>query len=94
MDFRLRQTRDADHFVARTFALDDGQAGGGKSKQLGEESETGFVGRPFDRRRRQFDLELVTGQARHLVAGGTGLDADGQSGLRLGASLSGHRRYS
>ena len=94
MDFRLGQPRDADEFVAGARALDEGQTGRGKVEQLGEKGETGVVGLPLDRRRRQFDLELVTDQARHLVAGGAGLDADGQNGLRLGGRFTGHRRYS
>jgi len=94
MDFGLRQSSDADHFVARTVASDDGQTGRGKIKQLGEKFETGGVRFPFHRRRRQPDLERLTDQARHLVAGGPGLDTDGQSGLRLSGRLTGHRRYS
>jgi len=94
MNFVFGQTRDADDFVAGACALDDGQTGRGKIEQLGEKGETGIVGLPLDRRRRQFDLERVADQARHLVAGGPGLDTDGQRGLRLDSSFTGHRRYS
>ena len=73
------------------LALDNGQTGRGKIEQFGEEGETGVVGLPLDRRRRQFDLQRVTNQARHLVAGGAGLDTDGQNGLRLDGRLTGHR---
>ena len=94
MDFVFGQTRDADEFGAGMGALDDGQTGRGKIKQFGEKGETGVVGLPLDGWRRQSNFEGFTNQTHHLVAGGAGLDTDGQGNLRLGGRLTGHRRYS
>lgn len=94
MDFVLRQTRDADDFVAGACALESFELGLREIKQVGEEREAGGVGRALHRRRGQPDLESLTDPARNCIARGAGLDTDGQGGLRLSGRLTGHRRYS
>jgi hypothetical protein len=93
MDFFLGQTFDANYFVTGAGASENVELGLREIKQVGEERETGGVGRSFHRRRRQPDLESLASPACDGIARGTGLDMDGQRCLRESCTLNGHRRH-
>jgi hypothetical protein len=89
IDLFLTQTCDLHDFGAGTFALDDCQTGRGKIEQLGEEIETRGVGRALHRRRRQPNVQGVSGPAGDRVARSSWLDTEGKGDVRPGNPLTG-----
>ena len=89
MDFVLRQTRDADHFLTGTLAPENFELGLREIKKIGEEFEAGGVGRALHRRRRQPNVQGVSAPADDRVARRPWLDAEGKGDVRPDNPLTG-----
>jgi len=85
----LRQTDDAEHFVAGALAPENYELGLREIKKVGEECQAGGVGRAFYRRRRQPNVQGVSGPADDRVARSTWLDAEGKGDVRPDNPLTG-----
>ena len=89
MDFFLGQASDPDHFVAGAGALENFDVRLGKVKEVGQEFQAGGVGRALHRRRRQPNVQGVSGPADDRVTRSSWLDAERKSDVRPDNSLTG-----
>src|SRR2546422_8304729 len=89
VDLVLAQTGDAEHFAAGAGAFENFDVRLGRIKEVGQEFEAGGVGRTLHRRRRQQNIQGVSGPADDRVARGPWLDADGNGDVRFGSPLTG-----
>jgi hypothetical protein len=80
--FFLTQTGDTDDFGAGTLASENFELRLGKIEKVGEEFEAGGVGRALHRRRRQPNVQGVSGPAGDRVARSSGLDTEGNGDVR------------
>ena len=78
MDLGGGAAGDAEELAARGGAGDQGDARFGQAEGVGEEGDESFVGTAIDRWSGEGDLEGVGMSARHRVAAGSGVDADGE----------------
>ena len=89
MDLGLCQTEDADDLGAGTFAFENFDVRLGQVKEGRQEREAGGVGRALHRRRRQPNVQGVSGPANDRVARSSWLDAEGKGDVRPDNPLTG-----
>jgi hypothetical protein len=82
VDLFLTQACDLHHFVAGTLAPENFELRLGKIENVGEEFQAGGVGRALHRRRRQPNVQGVSGPAGDRVARSSGLDTEGNGDVR------------
>jgi len=85
----LRQTGDADDFSAGTLASENFELRLREIEKVGQEGEAGGVRRALHRRRRQPNVQGVSGPADDRVAGSPWLDAERKSEVRPDNPLTG-----
>ena len=89
VDLFLTQTSDLHDFVAGMFASEDLKLGWRKNEKIGQEGKAGGVGHALHRRRRQPNVQSVSGPADDRVARSSWLDAEGKGDVRPGNPLTG-----
>jgi hypothetical protein len=81
-DLFLTQTCDLHDFGAGTLASENFELRLGKIEQVGQEFQAGGVRGAFHRRRRQPNVQGVSGPAGDRVARSSGLDTEGNGDVR------------
>src|SRR2546427_12385132 len=89
VDLFLTQTRDLHDFVAGTLASENFELRFGKIEKIRQERHAGGVGRPFYRRRRQPNVQGVSGPADDRVVGSPWLGAGRKGDVRPDNPLTG-----
>jgi hypothetical protein len=84
VDLFLTQTCDLHDFVAGALAAQKDHLRTRQIEEIGQERQAGGVGRALHRRRRQPNVQGVSGPAGDRVARGSGLDTEGKGDVRSG----------
>src|SRR5438105_15963471 len=82
VDLFLIQTCDLHDFVAGMFTAENFELSLREIEQVGQEGQAGGVGRALHRRRRQPNVQGVSGPADDRVARSSWLDAEGNGDVR------------
>ena len=89
VDLFLTETCDLHDFGAGALASENFELGRREIKKVGQEFEAGGVRRTLHRRRRQSNVQDVSGPAGDRVTRGSWLDADGEGDVSPGNPLTG-----
>ena len=90
VDLFLTETCDLHDFGAGALASENFELGLGKIEEIRQEFEAGSIRRALHRRRRQPNVQDVSGPAGDRIKRGSWLDAEGEGDVRPGIPLTGY----